>query len=126
MKPVARPVYLNLLRIRLPLPGWISILHRISGALLFLALPFGAWALSTSLANEAGFQRVAEWAAHPLVKLAALGLVWAFAHHFFAGVRHLALDVHWGVDLRPARRSSVGVLLATGVVTLLAAWRLWA
>lgn len=126
MKPIARPVYLDLLRIRLPLPGWVSILHRVSGALLFLALPFGVWALSVSLSGEAGFRRAAAWMAHPLARLSLLGLVWAFAHHFFAGLRHLALDIHRGVELRRARQSSVAVLGAAGLVTLLAAWGLCA
>lgn len=126
MKPIARPVYLDLLRIRLPLPGWVSILHRVSGALLFLALPFGVWALSVSLSGEAGFQQATTWISHPLARLGLLGLVWAFAHHFFAGLRHIALDVHWGVDLRRARQSSLAVLGAAGLVTLLAAWGLWA
>ena len=126
MKPIARPVYLNLFRIHLPLPGWVSILHRVSGALLFAALPLGVWALSVSLADEAGFQRIAEWIAHPLVRLALLGWIWAFAHHLLAGLRHLALDVHLGVDLQQARQSSVAVLLAAGLVTLLAAWGLFA
>jgi succinate dehydrogenase / fumarate reductase cytochrome b subunit len=126
VKPVARPVYLDLLRIHLPLPGWVSILHRVSGALLFAALPLGVWALSVSLAGEAGFQRMAGLVAHPLAKLCVLLLVWAFAHHFFAGLRHLALDLHWGVDLRRARLSSLTVLLASTLVTLVAAWRLFA
>lgn len=126
MNPITRPVYLDLLRIHLPLAGWVSILHRVSGALLFVALPFGVWALSVSLSGETGFRRVADWVAHPLARLCVLGLVWAFAHHLFAGVRHLALDVHWGVDLRRARQSSLAVMLATGLVTLFAAWRLFA
>jgi succinate dehydrogenase / fumarate reductase, cytochrome b subunit len=126
VKPVARPVYLDLLRIHLPLPGWVSILHRVSGALLFAALPLGVWALSVSLAGEAGFQRMAGLAAHPLAKLCVLVLLWAFAHHFFAGLRHLALDLHWGVDLRRARLSSLAVLLVSTLVTLVAAWRLFA
>lgn len=126
MKPIARPVYLNLFRIHLPLPGWVSILHRVSGALLFAALPLGVWALSVSLADEAGFQRIAGWLDHLLARLILLGLVWAFAHHLLAGLRHLALDVHWGVDLKRARQSSLAVMLASGLVTLLAAWRLFA
>lgn len=126
MKPIARPVYLDLWRIRLPLPGWVSILHRVSGALLFAALPLGVWALSVSLSGEAGFQRVARGMTHPLTKLLLLILIWAFAHHFFAGLRHLALDLHWGEALRPARRTSLAVLLATAFVTLLAAWTLFA
>ncbi len=126
MKPIARPVYLDLLRIHLPLAGWVSILHRVSGALLFLALPFGVWGLSISLSGEEGFRRMADWAAHPLARLFLLLCVWAFAHHLFAGLRHLALDVHWGVNLQRARQSSLAVMLAAGVITLLAAWQLFA
>ncbi|MHB1215972.1 MAG: succinate dehydrogenase, cytochrome b556 subunit [Thiobacillus sp.] len=126
MKPITRPVYLNLLRIRLPLAGWVSILHRVSGALLFAILPLGVWALSVSLAGEAGFRRMADGMSHPLAKFFLLFLIGAFAQHGFAGLRHLALDVHWGVDLRHARHSSLAVLLATGGVMLLAAWRLFA
>ncbi len=126
MKPIARPVYLNLFRIHLPLAGWVSILHRVSGVLLFAALPLGVWGLSVSLADESGFRRIADWMTHPLSRLVLLGLIWAFAHHVFAGVRHLALDVHWGTDLKHARQSSLAVLLAGGLATLLAAWRLFA
>ena len=126
MKAIARPVYLNLLRIHLPLPGWVSILHRVSGALLFVALPLGVWLLALSLSDEDGFQQVKEWVAHPLAKLWMLVLVWAFAHHFLAGLRHLALDVHWGVDLKHARQSSLAVILAAALATLVAAWRLFA
>jgi succinate dehydrogenase / fumarate reductase cytochrome b subunit len=122
----ARPVNLPLLRLHLPLPGWVSILHRVSGALLFLALPLGVWALSVSLADEAGFQRLADGLAHPVARLALLGLIWAFAHHLLAGVRHLAMDADWGVDLKSARQSSLIVLLVSGLLTLLAAWRLFA
>jgi len=126
VKPIARPVNLDLLRIHLPLPGWVSILHRISGALLFAALPLGVWALSVSLSGEAGFQRMADCVTHPLPKLFLLLLIWAFAQHFFAGLRHLAMDVHWGLDLRRARQTSIAVLLASGLITLLVAWRLFA
>ena len=126
MPPLVRPVYLDLLRIHLPLPGWVSILHRVSGALLFAALPLGVWALSVSLADEAGFQRIVDWMAHPQTKLFLLILIWALAQHFFAGLRHLALDAHRGVDLRRARQTSIAALLASGLVTLLAAWRLFA
>jgi len=67
MKPIARPVYLDLLRIHLPLPGWVSILHRVSGVLLFLAVPLGVWVLSRSLSDEAGFLRMLDWATRPPV-----------------------------------------------------------
>lgn len=126
MKPITRPVYLDLIRIHLPLAGWVSILHRLSGVLLFVFLPFGVWILSVSLSGETGFQRVLAWGAHPLARLAMLGLVWAFVHHLLAGLRHLALDIDRGTDLRRARQSSLAVLLASGLITLLAGWSLFA
>lgn len=126
MKPIARPVYLDLFRIHLPLAGWVSILHRVSGALLFLMVPPAVWVLSLSLSGEAGFQRAAGYLAHPLSKLILLLMVWAFVHHLLAGLRHLALDVHWGVGLKCAQKSSLAVMLVAGAVTLLAAWRLFA
>lgn len=126
MPPSVRPVYLDLFRIHLPLAGWVSILHRMSGALLFVSLPLGIWALSISLADEAGFRRMADTLAHPLARLTMLVMIWAFAHHFFAGLRHLALDVHWGVELKQARLSSLAVMLASGLATLLAAWSMFA
>jgi succinate dehydrogenase / fumarate reductase cytochrome b subunit len=121
-----RPVFLNLLHIRLPVGAWVSILHRVSGGLLFLALPLAVWGLSHSLSGEAGYRRMAECAAHPLSRLVALLVVWAFAHHLLAGLRHLALDLHWGVCLPQARRSGFAVLLAAVLVTLFAAWSLFA
>ena len=126
MKSDSRPVYLNLFRIHLPLAGWVSILHRLSGALLFLVFPLGVWALSVSLSDEAGFQRVLDWMAHPLSKLGVLLLVWAFVHHLLAGVRHLALDVHWGVERHQARQTGMAVMLLAAMITLLAAWSLFA
>ncbi len=120
-----RPVYLNLLRIHLPLAGWVSILHRLSGALLFVAFPLGVWALSVSLAGEGGFRRLSDWLTHPLARLFLLLLAWALVHHLLAGLRHLALDLHWGVALARARQTSVAVLLASSLVSLLAAWRLF-
>jgi succinate dehydrogenase / fumarate reductase cytochrome b subunit len=126
VKSDSRPVYLNLFRIHLPLAGWVSILHRLSGALLFLVFPLGIWALSVSLSGEAGFQRVLDWMAHPLNKLGGGLLIWAFVHHLLAGVRHLALDVHWGVERHQSRRTSMVVMLLAAMITLLAAWRLFA
>lgn len=126
MKSSLRPVHLDLLRIHLPVTGWVSILHRVSGALLFLALPAGVLALSVSLADEAGFRRLADCASQPLAKLALLGLTWAFAHHLFAGLRHLALDVDLGVARQAARRSSIAVLALSATTTLAVAWRLFA
>ena len=125
MLPANRPVYLNLFRLHLPVTGWVSILHRLSGVLLFLLLPLMVWGFTLTLSSEAGFARVAAWGSTPFAKLLTLALVWAFAQHFFSGLRHLAMDSHWGISLKSARRSSLVVLLAAGGVVLLAAWGLF-
>jgi succinate dehydrogenase / fumarate reductase cytochrome b subunit len=122
----ARPVYLNLVAIRLPVPGIVSILHRISGALLFLAaIPLALWALQASLASSDSFNALAALFASPFVKLVTIVLAWAYFHHFCAGIRYLLLDVHVGDDLVPARRSSVIVLVVSLLLTLAVAVRLW-
>jgi succinate dehydrogenase / fumarate reductase, cytochrome b subunit len=121
-----RPVYLNLVRIRLPLPGIVSILHRISGAALFLfAIPLVLFAMQTSVESEAGFASLQSMFANPLCKLVLVGLLWAYLHHFFAGIRYLLIDLHVGDDLAPARQSSVAVLGASLALTLIIAVRLW-
>ena len=126
-----RPKYLSLpailFEIRLPLPALVSILHRISGALLFF--PFTAWLLyllDVSLASEAEFARVRDdYLQAPLAKLGLLVFVWAFAHHFFAGIRYLLLDLDKGIELRPARISSAVVIVLGLAVTLVFGIRLW-
>ena len=113
-----RPKYLNLAQIRLPLPGWVSIFHRVSGALL--VFPFTAWLLymlDVSLASEAGFRAVEGYLRLPLVKLGMLVFIWAFCHHFCAGIRYLLLDLNKGVELRPARASAVAVLAVSLLLT---------
>jgi succinate dehydrogenase / fumarate reductase cytochrome b subunit len=121
-----RPVYLNLARIRLPLPGLVSILHRISGAALFLfAIPLVLFAVQTSLESVDGFTNLKSTFAHPLCKFFLVGLLWAYLHHFFAGIRYLLLDLHVGDDLKPARQSSVAVLAASLALTLIIVVRLW-
>ena len=121
-----RPVYLNLVRIRLPLPGIVSILHRISGAALFLfAIPVVLFVMQMSVGSEDGFSSLRSMLANPLCKLILIGLLWAYLHHFFAGIRYLLLDLHVGDDLAPARQSSVAVLGASLVLTLIIAVRLW-
>jgi succinate dehydrogenase / fumarate reductase cytochrome b subunit len=121
-----RPVYLNLPRIRLPLPGIVSILHRISGALLFLiGIPLLLAGVACSLASPESYAQLTAVAAHPLAKLMLLGFAWAYLHHFFAGIRYLLLDVHQGIELAPARRSSVIVLVVSLALTLVVGVRLW-
>ena len=123
---LSRPVYLNLLAIRQPLPAIVSILHRISGMLLFLiGIPLALWGLDASLRSPDGYGQFATAMSHPLAKLVALALLWSTIHHLLAGVRHLLLDVHVGVDLASARRSSAAVFVLALVATLAIAIRLW-
>jgi len=112
----ARPKYLSLaallFEIRLPLAGWVSILHRVSGVLLFLATVWLLFLLDRSLASESGFESVKAYAAHPLVKVALLVLIWSYCHHFCAGIRFLFLDIHKGIDKETARLTSIVVIVA--------------
>jgi succinate dehydrogenase / fumarate reductase, cytochrome b subunit len=126
-----RPKYLSLpallFEIRLPLPGWVSILHRVSGLLLFF--PLSAWLLfmlDTSLASEEGFERMrAHYLELPLVKAGLLLFIWSYAHHFFAGIRFLFLDLDKGIDLPTARLTSAIVLVAGALVTAFFAVKIW-
>ena len=119
-----RPKNLDLMTIRLPLPGILSIVHRVSGAGIFLMLPVLLWLLQGSLASAETFDAVREVLAHPLARLVLLGLIWFYLHHFCAGIRYLLLDLHVGVDLEAARRSSKIVFAVSIVLTLLIAARL--
>ena len=121
-----RPVYLNLLAIRQPLPAIVSILHRASGLLLFLlGIPLLLWGAHLSLASADGFAQFKAVAGQPFSKLILLALAWAYIYHLLAGLRHLALDLHVGVDLAPARRSSAIVLVLSLLLTVIVAARLW-
>jgi len=120
-----RPKYLDLFQIRLPLPGWVSILHRVSGAGLFLSLPLFLWLLDNSLHSRSTFNRFLELISHPLMKLVLLGVIWAFLHHLLAGIRHLAMDFHRGVELRSARATSMLVLGISLALTLVLGIKLW-
>ncbi|MDQ6621415.1 MAG: succinate dehydrogenase, cytochrome b556 subunit [Pseudomonadota bacterium] len=122
----SRPVYLNLIAIRQPLPAIVSILHRISGAFLFLlGIPAILTVLEASSRSPESFAAMRSWFASPVSKLVLLALVWAYLHHFFAGLRYLLIDVHVGDDLAPARRSSAIVLVVSVALTLVIAARLW-
>lgn len=127
-RPVTRqrPVYLNLVRIRLPLPAIVSFLHRVSGALLFLVgLPLLLVGFQRSLASPEGFNGLRVALSSPLAKVVLIGLAWAYLHHFCAGIRFLLLDVHQGIELKPARRSSIAVLVVSLLLTITVAIRLW-
>lgn len=101
-----RPVYLNLFKIRLPVTGMVSLAHRVSGVVLFISIPFAVYLLDRSVASAQDFQAVRQiLSSLPMQGLLVL-LAWAFAHHFFAGIRFLLIDADIGVEKRAARRGA--------------------
>ena len=113
--PKPRPQFRNinvtdLMHYRLPMAGKVSILHRISGAALFLLLPFILYLFDQSLASELSYQKFQAFTGNILVKIICLGLIWAFLHHFCAGIRYLLLDLEIGVEKSEANRSAIIVL----------------
>jgi succinate dehydrogenase / fumarate reductase, cytochrome b subunit len=130
-KPHQRPEFRNinaftdLPSYRLPPAGWVSILHRISGALMFLLLPFIIWMFDTSVSSEISFAKfklafnvglgfVPGW----FMKLVALALIWAYLHHLIAGMRHLFMDVQHAVSKEFGRSSAIATLGLSIAMTL--------
>lgn len=114
-----RPVYLNLLKIRLPLTGIVSFAHRISGVLLFLFIPFSVYLLDLSVRSAESFAAVKQFLDQPLMLAVQLLIVWSIAHHFFAGIRFLLIDAEIGVEKSQARIGSWLVFLAEAIAILL-------
>ena len=111
---------------RLPLAGIVSILHRISGALMFLLMPFIVWMFDTSISSEISFARftsVFSVGAGPLpgwfIKLIALALIWAFLHHLTAGLRHLWMDMRHAVSREFGKTSAAWTLVLSIGLTLM-------
>jgi succinate dehydrogenase / fumarate reductase cytochrome b subunit len=121
----ARPVWFNLSPLNLPLPGLVSILHRVSGLLLFAGLVWFLYLLDMSLSSEAGFAHFKAYIAHPLVKLVLLGYLWSYLHHFCAGIRYLFLDLHKAIDLPSTRKTSYAVFAVSIGLTLILGAKLW-
>jgi len=120
-----RPVYLDLFAIRQPLAAVVSILHRISGALLFVLLPFLVWLLDVSLTSEISYERftnafIAGVGFVPafLIKLVVFALIWAYLHHFIAGVRHLWMDATHSVSQSQGHLSALITLGSSLLLTL--------
>jgi succinate dehydrogenase / fumarate reductase cytochrome b subunit len=116
-----RPVNLDLTTIKLPLPGKVSILHRVSGAGLFLFLPVLLWLFGASLNSAESFAMFKAVFASLPAKVVLAGLIWAFVHHFCAGIRFLLLDLHIGIEKEAARKSA-GIVLAVSIPLTLILW----
>jgi succinate dehydrogenase / fumarate reductase cytochrome b subunit len=119
-----RPIWFNLSLLNLPAPGLVSIFHRISGALLFLGLVWLLFLLEMSLVSETGFARAKIYLSLPVVKLAVLVFLWAYLHHFCAGIRYLFLDIDKGMQLDTARKTSFAVFAVSLALTVLIGTRI--
>lgn len=116
-----RPKNLDLTTIRLPLPGKVSILHRVSGIGLFLCFPVMLWLFGASLGSPESFAAFMAIAGMLPVKVILAGLLWAFVHHFCAGIRFLLLDLHVGIE-KEAARQSAAVVFAVSIPLTLVLW----
>jgi succinate dehydrogenase / fumarate reductase cytochrome b subunit len=116
-----RPKNLDLTTIRLPLAGKVSILHRVSGAGLFLFLPVMLWLFSASLTSAETFATFKSVFSSLPAKVVMAGLIWAFIHHFCAGIRFLLLDMHIGIE-KPASAKSAAAVLAVSIPLTLIMW----
>lgn len=114
-----RPIYLNLVKIRLPLTGMISLAHRASGVLLFFSIPFLVYLLDLSVTSESGFQHVQQLLNQPFFILLQIVLLWSFVHHFFAGIRFLLIDADIGVEKASSQRGAWLVLFAETITLFL-------
>jgi succinate dehydrogenase / fumarate reductase cytochrome b subunit len=132
-----RPVYRNIhvsqiIGYRLPPAGIVSILHRVSGALMFLLLPFVIWLFDVSLTSEISYERFTStfvaglgWLPGWFMKLVALALIWAYLHHFIAGIRHLWMDVAHTVSKEEGYLSAISTLASSGLLTLILGFKLF-
>jgi succinate dehydrogenase / fumarate reductase cytochrome b subunit len=111
---------------RLPLAGRVSILHRVSGALLFIFLPFLLFLFDQSLTSELSFEVFKGFLSNIIVKLITLVLAWAFLFHFCAGVRHLLMDTnHDAVSKEKGKSTSIVVIVVSSVLTIAFAAKLF-
>ncbi|HTN48175.1 MAG TPA: succinate dehydrogenase, cytochrome b556 subunit [Burkholderiaceae bacterium] len=125
-RPEFRNIHVSqILHYRLPPPGMVSIMHRVSGAVLFLLLPFLLWLFDLSLTSEISYARLTVAASNLFVRIVLVGLAWAFLHHLVAGVRYLILDLHVGLDKPVARTSALAVYWISLPLTLIAALKIF-
>lgn len=110
---------------RLPWAGKVSILHRVSGALLFLSLPFILYLFDKSLTSEISFLTFTDLVSNPFIKLFLLALIWGFLHHFSAGIRFLLLDTHHGLEKNQIQKSAIAVLIISLSLTAVLGLRLF-
>ena len=114
-----RPVYLNLFKIRLPVTAVVSLAHRLSGVLMFLAMPFVVYLLDLSVQSSEGFDQAISIIQHPFLVVVQILFVWALAHHLFAGIRFLLIDADIGIEKKSASMAAWLVMLMAVLVVIL-------
>ncbi len=120
-----RPKNLDLLSIRFPLPAIVSILHRMSGVVLFLLIPVVLWAFDASLASRDDFLSISSLLATPFAKFVVWLFLAPFLYHFAAGIRHLLMDLGVGDALKSGRTAAVVTLVSAFLLIILAGIYLW-
>jgi succinate dehydrogenase / fumarate reductase cytochrome b subunit len=120
-----RPKNLNLFTIRFPFPAMVSILHRVSGVVLFVLMPLLTISLYWSLKSESLFLGILEFFDYTIFKIIRTLMIWGIIHHLIAGTRHILLDLHFGMDLIVARLTSKIVLIVSFVISGLIGAFLW-
>ncbi len=113
-----RPLNLGIFHMRLPVSGWVSIFHRVTGVLLVLVLPAALYVLQQSLISAERFNDMATWFGSPPGRITSLLVFWLFLQHLLSGIRHLLLDLDIGLERNAARASAVGVFVLSAALTL--------
>jgi len=119
---VKRPVYLNLFKIRLPTTGIVSFAHRVSGFLLFLAIPFSIYILDLSVTSSQGYEESIQLLAQPGIQVILLLLMWALVHHFLAGIRYLLLDFDIAIDKASSNMTAWIVIVTEACIMAVYVW----
>lgn len=119
-----RPVFLNLLRIRMPVTAMLSIAHRVSGVLLFLAIPVAIYLLGMSLSGPEGYAQALALFEYRAVRVAGAIFLWSYVHHLLAGIRFILLDVDIGIRLHVARITA-WIVNVIGIAVFVAALGGW-
>ena len=120
-----RPVNLNLFTIRFPIPAIVSILHRVSGVVLFLLIPLALWSLELSLSSPEGFQRLQDDFSQPFAKVLLWLFLAPFLFHFVAGIRHLLMDINIGIELKTGRLTAIVAIFAAALLIILSGIYIW-
>lgn len=116
-----RPIYLDLIKIKLPMPGIISIMHRAFGVMLSFSIPVFSYLFALSLTSESGYQQAREFLQSGWLYPVYFALIWGFTHHLFAGIRYLLIDIEVGVEREISYKSSFVVLIAAIIVAAIIA-----